>query len=201
MPGACEEWRDVLPDLAAGDLDDARTAEAERHVAVCPVCARERARMAAVMGAATGWEAPPLTADFADRVMARVVTERTRDPAPVWPRWLAAAAAAVLLAGVGLRLALRGPARPTPSHGVQQALGGWNAAARSAADLGGALAALGNVGSEVLAAAPDVVHPAETERLAETWRDEVHDVHADLAAAREDLLHLVEQTGRCIPWL
>jgi hypothetical protein len=50
---------------------------------------------------ALGRKDPP--ADFAGRVMGQAGREAGKPPARPWPRWLAAAAAVMLIAGAGLR--------------------------------------------------------------------------------------------------
>jgi hypothetical protein len=70
------ECQDLLLDLAYGELEAARAAEAELHVAGCPDCRRERAQMAATRRAAAPLrELEEPSASFDARILAAARAE------------------------------------------------------------------------------------------------------------------------------
>lgn len=127
--GMTHEELALAPAYALGALDDDERAAFEAHLATCDACAAEvraHAEVAALLPYALVDEAPP--ASLRARVLAAAVTapgivaahpepspgrvvtlvpeRRDRRPggARAWPGWLAAAAALLLAAGLGLRL-------------------------------------------------------------------------------------------------
>ena len=110
----------LAPAYALGALDEDERLAFEAHLATCAACAAEvraHADVAALLPYALVQEAPP--ASLRDRVLAvaqptgampgvrSIATapsvQRARR-APAWPGWLAAAAALLLAAGLGMRL-------------------------------------------------------------------------------------------------
>jgi len=112
----------LAPAYALGALDEDERAAFEAHLATCAACAAEvraHAEVAALLPYALEHEAPP--ASLRDRVLAvaqptagtrgadvRSIASaqggRAAPRARAWPGWLAAAAALLLAAGLGLRL-------------------------------------------------------------------------------------------------
>ena len=68
-------------------LDPDKMETLHRHVAICPDCARVVEGQRAVWQALEQWEPIAVSADFDDRVMARIAAE----PSPWWRRLLQAA--------------------------------------------------------------------------------------------------------------
>jgi len=113
--------RDLLPELAAGRLDDEAARRVEAHVEDCPECAAELDVLWALDGAR-----PVVPAGLEDRVRAAVHEEMRQAAAPVirleprrrswiWSPWVAAAAAAVV-AVLGGTLVLGGGDEPLPAE-------------------------------------------------------------------------------------
>src|ERR1700682_1896288 len=70
------ECQDLLLDLSYGELDAARAAEAELHVAGCPDCRSERAQMAATRKTAAPLrELEEPSASFDARILAAARAE------------------------------------------------------------------------------------------------------------------------------
>lgn len=119
--GMTHEQLALAPAYALGALDDDERAAFEAHLATCDACAAEvraHAEVAALLPYALVDEAPP--ASLRARVLAAAQPEvraigsapsaRATVPAAItrraaaWPGWLAAAAALLLAAGLGMRL-------------------------------------------------------------------------------------------------
>lgn len=90
-----EEWIDYNEP----DLPPARRAELDRHLAGCAECRARLADWSSARAALAEWTLPAAPA--------AAPTRATPAPAPLWPRW--AAAAALLLCGCGLGLLLARP--------------------------------------------------------------------------------------------
>ena len=120
-----DEVADDLPAYLLGALDDEGCEAVAAHLATCPVCQRERARLEATIGAlATLAPVADPPTHLRDRLLARLDADADGSPptpqdppaaaapAPVsrldTPRWMrfALAAAAVLIVGLGIALAL-----------------------------------------------------------------------------------------------
>jgi anti-sigma factor RsiW len=69
-------------------LDPDLTEALDRHVAICPDCARLTEAQRAVWDALEQWEPVAVSADFDARVMARIAAEPPS--LPWWRRWFAA---------------------------------------------------------------------------------------------------------------
>jgi len=65
-------------------LDPASTEALDRHLAICPDCARVVETQRSVWAALDQWEPVAVSADFDDRVMARIAAERE----PWWRRMM-----------------------------------------------------------------------------------------------------------------
>ncbi len=76
------ENADVLLAYCARKLDADTAAILERHMLVCPECARLRDGQQAVWNALDSWEAPPVSADFDRRLYERIEA----GDAPSWHR-------------------------------------------------------------------------------------------------------------------
>jgi len=106
---ACDEIRDLLPEHLLGTLDDPDEAAVRRHLRGCGGCRNELAMLgeglATFSRAAHQADPPP---ELRDRVLGALADERSEEPAGnvvdlrehrrPW-RWVAAAAALVVLAG------------------------------------------------------------------------------------------------------
>ena len=94
----CREVREIAPDLVLGALAGSERADALTHMATCLECRRYVDEMAQVADAllVLAPEAEP-PAGFESRVLARVQPQRRRKAI----RWVAAVAAAVVLAAGG----------------------------------------------------------------------------------------------------
>ncbi|MCK4412412.1 MAG: zf-HC2 domain-containing protein [Candidatus Eisenbacteria sp.] len=100
----CEQWRDIIVDLLAGELDEEQAIQAEQHIAECDACAEEERLLRATLSAA----APPVEGIPSMRLRERVLeTFRRHQPEP------AAAIAATPSLGGRLRHLL---ARPLPTY-------------------------------------------------------------------------------------
>ncbi|MBZ5579210.1 MAG: hypothetical protein LAP40_21830 [Acidobacteriia bacterium] len=120
---------------SSGKPDAARAAEWEQHVESCSACREFVAGQQAVWQALEGWEAPPATDDFDQRLYRRMELERVR-PQPWWARvWrpsgsrlvrrglpIAAAAGVLIVAGLMLERppATRAPQPRSPQVDVLQ---------------------------------------------------------------------------------
>lgn len=97
---SCEDYRERIALLAGGELPDAERAEVERHLAECEEChelAAELGEVRELLGALAQESA-------SEAVLAEVrsgVSEQIARSARRW-RWVAVAAAAVVLMGVGI---------------------------------------------------------------------------------------------------
>lgn len=98
----CEAVRDALAALAAGRLDDGRTAAIEEHVASCAECAAERDLARALLASRVA--APAGLADRITRELARRAHGRRNAPGAL--RWIGAAG---LAAAAGMALLLAWP--------------------------------------------------------------------------------------------
>jgi hypothetical protein len=97
----CEQMTDLLPELAAGTLDDASAAAVRAHIVTCAECAAEWSLIESLRVAA-----PPVPADLATRISANV---RARPVAPARSTFGArqltiAATFAVAMIGGGIAL-------------------------------------------------------------------------------------------------
>lgn len=106
----CEEVRDALGILVLDALEPAEAAQVNAHLADCGDCSSERRRLARVVDLLPYGlpdVAPP--ASVKERLMSRLGSSDRRTerwwPTGRWPAWAPAAAAAVLLLGVGPLLA------------------------------------------------------------------------------------------------
>lgn len=66
---------------AAGELDAAAAAAFERHLEICPACQELANAQRAVWEAMDAWEAPPVSADFDQRLYRRI---RREEAQPTW---------------------------------------------------------------------------------------------------------------------
>jgi anti-sigma factor RsiW len=66
---------------AAGELDAAAAAAFERHLEICPGCQELAVAQRAVWEAMDAWEAPPVSADFDQRLYRRIHQEEAQ---PSW---------------------------------------------------------------------------------------------------------------------
>lgn len=99
MNMTCEQITDLLPELAAGTLDDASAAAVRAHIATCDECAAEWSLVESLRSSV-----PTVPSDLASRISASV---RTRPVAPrTWgARQLTIAATfAVAMIGGGIAL-------------------------------------------------------------------------------------------------
>ncbi len=120
----CEIFADRLMDLLEGDLDGATCAAMEAHARACPGCGALLANLRRIPAEAAGLPAfapsRDLWAGIAARIDAPVVRLDARRP--VWKsprvRGVAMAAAVVLTAALGYRLAGRRSAVPAPAAPV-----------------------------------------------------------------------------------
>src|SRR5947207_3735843 len=99
----CESVRELLPDFTLGALSELQAAEVRRHLRGCSSCRADAAALdqgVALFASAAHATEPP--ADLKDRVltvMADEWTEAAPKPSRRFPRWMAVAAAAVVVAG------------------------------------------------------------------------------------------------------
>lgn len=115
----CATVTDDLVALLDGQLEPARADEVQAHLATCPACEAERQALAAVWDRLDLLPGLAVRAGFLEEVEARL---RAGDGLKVHAggrravqRWLAAAAAALLVAGAGLIVTTR----PTAPRGEQ----------------------------------------------------------------------------------
>lgn len=116
MPNViCADIRKDLWALVDGDLDEARRRAVEAHCAACPACARELDLRRRVW-LALDCDAVPAPRDLTQRILNAAALERPAARRRLGLRWIAAAAAAILLA---LLIALRPqPQEPPGSPAV-----------------------------------------------------------------------------------
>ena len=117
------QYAALLLDYCERRLEPDLAAEVERHVAICPDCARVVEAQKAVWQALDLWEPGAISADFNARLYERI---READAEPVWRQWLNAvpgwhwkpamplAAACLAILAVAL---WRGPAMPDAATG------------------------------------------------------------------------------------
>lgn len=94
----CGEARQMMDNLLDGDLEERSRYALERHIADCEVCARQYEETRAVEQWARGLKPASPTADFTERVMARVAADE-----PIYETsnaWLGFIAAFVIGAAV-----------------------------------------------------------------------------------------------------
>ena len=120
-PPSCDDVRALASELALGTLEGPERGAALAHLDQCPTCRAEVDELAAAVDAilVAAPEAEP-PAGFETTVLTRLATEQRRAAAAPAPRrhvrTFALAAAACLLAGIGLGLALgRADVGGTPS--------------------------------------------------------------------------------------
>jgi len=109
----CAELRDRLPALVDGALDPAAAGHAAEHLAACPACAAEAARLRALLERVAGLPVPGPPPDFWREFEGSVRRRVAAGPAPgpsIWGR----------LAG---RLAGRAGPRPIPTLVAASVLG------------------------------------------------------------------------------
>jgi anti-sigma factor RsiW len=109
----CQDVRDRLWDLLDGDLVGAARADVEAHLATCQACRREAA-VRRRLWEALGLDAVPESPDLTQRILNRVAGERLRSAHRRRVRWMAVAAAACLVIGLTLTLALWPPSAAEP---------------------------------------------------------------------------------------
>ncbi len=114
-PIKTQENREWLLEYSAGRLDGERAAMVERHVEICPACARFVEGQRVVWNALGQWESPELSADFNRRLYQKIdqaqpSTWLGRFLQPLWrPMVPVAAMCLLIVAGVVLH---------TPTAGV-----------------------------------------------------------------------------------
>src|SRR5271169_493800 len=79
-----KEGAEILLDYAHGTLDAARRIELDRHVESCMECRRLVEAQRIVFAALDEWKAPEVSADFDQKLYARIAAERPS----FWQRWL-----------------------------------------------------------------------------------------------------------------
>jgi len=100
----CDEIRERMPDVAAGFAQP--TAEEEKHLETCAVCAEQLKSMRATMALLDEWQTPEPSPYFDVRLQARLREEMAR-PQTGWLHWFrrpVLAAALTVLVGVGVGL-------------------------------------------------------------------------------------------------
>lgn len=114
-----------LLDYCERKLSPALTAELERHLTVCPDCARAVDAQRQVWAALDGWEAPPVSPDFNARLYGRIEQESRRPwwraitgEARLWTWKPAMPLAAACLAILAVAL-FRAPSLPEPGTKAQ----------------------------------------------------------------------------------
>lgn len=205
MPLNCDDVRERLADFAAGDLDPADRAALAQHLAACPGCARAANRTAAILEVARGVEAPALSADFADRTMARV-RRRARTARLVRSGWRTAAVAASLLVGLALLLVFSRARRPHRIHResahLEAVVSGVGAAFRETGGPGRqVLGAVVEAGREALETAPTELAAVAPDALETAIAGELEGLDGDLDALGRAILGFVEDVRRSVPWL
>jgi hypothetical protein len=101
---ACEHVRPDLGAYALGALEPAEAAAVEAHLAACPECAAELARLEglpSLLARADGLEIPPAPAALEERILDRVAASRPRRRRSWWPRRFGTLSAAVAGLAVG----------------------------------------------------------------------------------------------------
>jgi anti-sigma factor RsiW len=73
----CGSDTELLLEYAAGGLDAAGGKAVERHIEECVACRELVAAQRAAWAALDGWEAPPVSADFDQRLYARIAREKS----------------------------------------------------------------------------------------------------------------------------
>jgi anti-sigma factor RsiW len=99
----CPNYETMLEAYLDGELPPAEVEQLHRHLEACPECRRELAELRrGIELFRAGSLAEPeiaLPPGFAERVAAKAVRPR---PGRIWTKWMAAAAAVLLVAGIGL---------------------------------------------------------------------------------------------------
>src|SRR5579883_3299566 len=122
-----KDGAEVLMDYASGALSAARVAEVERHIQSCAACRDLFAAQRALWTGLDQFTAPEVSADFDERLYARIAQE---DAAPLWKRWALrllepavpvavwkpAVSVAAICAVLTVGLVLRNPAIPEKAH-------------------------------------------------------------------------------------
>jgi len=152
-----------ISDLVAGLLPAAEALALNSHLAACPDCTEERTALLELSDllageGASGIEMPPEVAATLDAAIARASSDRAAQVRSIAPgshpwRWLAGAAAAVLVVGVGFA-----GLRALPQGGTDTAASTTGPANRQQHRM---TAASGTVG----AAESDAVHPPTSSSL------------------------------------
>jgi anti-sigma factor RsiW len=84
-----KEGAEILLDYIHGTLDAARKIELDRHVESCAECRRLVDAQRTVYAALEDWSAPEVSADFDQRLYARIAAEKpTFWRSMFWQRWL-----------------------------------------------------------------------------------------------------------------
>lgn len=84
-----KEGAEILLDYAHGTLDAARRIELDRHVENCLECRRLVEAQRTVYAALDDWTAPEVSADFDQRLYARIAAEKPSFwRSMFWQRWL-----------------------------------------------------------------------------------------------------------------
>jgi anti-sigma factor RsiW len=103
----CEEIERLLPAFADGDIGEAERSRVEHHLAGCLACARQidaqRAVRELIRGRRSGWTSEAAPARLHNSAAA-LAAEARRSGSASW-RWPLAAAAVLVLAVAGLRIA------------------------------------------------------------------------------------------------
>jgi anti-sigma factor RsiW len=112
---SCERYESLIGDLVDGTLDGAPRHELEAHLATCATCTRLAEELLVVRRAARGLPPIELPPTAWARVSAAVEAERAAQRTPRrWQRFvLPLAAAAVLVAAIGVTVTWRRDVRPT----------------------------------------------------------------------------------------
>lgn len=118
----CDEVKQQLKAFSAGELPAPVHRAVQAHVARCASCRAELLRLDALAGVLAGTQTPPVPPGFASRVLASARRRRQAEPVPAWDLlgwWrlasapIRAAAAAVLIIGVIIGLAMGWAAAPS----------------------------------------------------------------------------------------
>jgi anti-sigma factor RsiW len=111
-----------VSDYVDGLLERSEAADVERHVGVCPACARELSRMRALLAAASALPRaiePPaaawagVRASIETRKVATLPGAGARHPRRLTPRWLVAASVLVVLSGAAAIAVIRSANHPS----------------------------------------------------------------------------------------
>lgn len=112
---SCDRYTDAIADLVEGTLPEAAKPEVQTHLDACPACRELAADLREIRRVAATLEITPPPPRVWARISSELDTRRTRR----WflePRWLAAAAMLVLVAGVSaVWLSRTGTPLPEPS--------------------------------------------------------------------------------------